>query len=320
MTKTLYARLALGSLLLAVASAPAASADYPTKQVTVFIGSGPGGATDHLARVIARHIEKDWGQPAVAINKPGAAGIVAATQLKSEAPDGHTIMVSNSNAMSISWQSLANPPYTVDDFTYISSLATPVCGWVARSSGAYKSWKDIVTAAKAGKSISFGAYSPDNRLMLDYVAKQENISFKVVNFKSTTEVMTAVLGGHVDFGFTGGNHVQHVKKGTMIAIAATDVQRLPDSPNVPTLRELGYDVGNCAFFMVAGPKGMPADVTQKLGDFIAKIVKTDEVEKYIEAREQHTLVLGPAEVTKRMKQDAEDYRTKLKQFSKDSEQ
>jgi tripartite-type tricarboxylate transporter receptor subunit TctC len=316
----LYTRLALGLLVLGFAGAPAAGADYPAKQVTIFIGSGPGGATDHLARVIARHIEKDWRQAAVPINKAGAAGIVAATQLKAEAPDGHTILVANSNAMSISWQAIANPPYTVDDFTYITSLATPICGWVARSDGPYKSWKDIVAAGKAGKSPSFGAYSPDNRLMLDYVAKQENMSFKVINFKSTTEVMTAVLGGHVDFGFTGGNHVQHVKKGTMVAIASTDEQRLPDSPNVPTLRELGYDVGGCAFFVVAGPKGMPAAITQKLADFITNIVKTDEVTKYIEAREQQTLLLGPEDVTRRMKQDAETYRTKLAQFSVGTEQ
>ena len=262
--------------VVTVLSAPAPAADYPSKSITMIAGSGAGGAVDTLARIFARHMEKDWGQQVVVHNKAGAGGSIGAQQIKSEPPDGHAIMVINSAALATSWQIIDPAPYTVDDFTYISTVAGATCGWVVKGDSPYKTWKDIVSAAKAGKSVSFGAYSPDNRLVLSYVAKQEGINFKIVNFKSTTEIITAVLGGHVDFGFTGGNHVQHVKKGTMRAVAAVDDKRLPDSPDVPTLQELGYDVNECAFFVVAGPKGMPDPVVTKIADLVARISNSDE--------------------------------------------
>jgi tripartite-type tricarboxylate transporter receptor subunit TctC len=305
---------AAAAIAAASASAPAWAADYPAKPITIVAASGPGGAVDTFSRLIGRQMEKEWRQPVVIVNKAGAGGAVAAAQVKNEAPDGYTLIVSNGNTFFSTWQTTDSATYTVDDFTYINSISGGGCGWIVKTDSPFKSYKDVVAAAKTGKSISFGAFSNDNKLVLSYVAKQDGVAYKMVSYKGITEILTAVLGGHVDFGFSGGSHAQHVKKGTMRVIVATDDKRLADSPNAPTLKELGYDVSECAYFAVAAPKGVPAAIVKQLEAVVARAMDSEEMKKYLEAREAGPLLLGADGVTKRMKEEAEVFRAKLKQF------
>jgi tripartite-type tricarboxylate transporter receptor subunit TctC len=186
----------------------------------------------------------------------------------------------------------------------VNSLASSACAWVARADSPFTTLKDIWAAAKSGKSISFGAYSTDNKMYVDYIARREGVQIKGVTFKSVPEVLQAVLGGHVDFGFSGGSHAQYVQKGTLRVLAATGDSRTGDSPDVPTLKEMGYGVTNCAIFAIGGPKGIPADIVNKLADAIAKAMHTEEAAKFLEARDNIALNDGPSGLTHRMKEDA----------------
>ena len=309
----LKSTMALGAIVFtAIMPVPVQAAEYPTKPITIIAASPPGGAVDLFSRIIGRHMEKEWGQAVVVLNKSGGGGGIGIAQLKTEAPDGYTFGVSNSDTWSKNWQHMEKPNYTVDDFAYVSSFAGGGCAWVTRAESPYKTWKDIIAAAKSGKSLSFGAFSTDNKLTLNHVGRRDGIKFKTVTYKGISEILPAVLGGHVDFGFSGGSHAQYVKKGTLRVLVATDEKRAPDSPDVPTLREMGYGVSNCAFFMIAAPKGTPGDIVDKVEAAIARGMKTEEMKKYLDSRETTAMVLKPAELARRLKQDAQEYAVTLK--------
>lgn len=294
-------------VVASLAILPAAAAEYPMKSITIVAGSGPGGATDTFARIIARQMEKEWKQNVIVVNKPGAGGALAAGQVKSDVPDGHTLVTSHSGTFSTTWQSMNNPTYGVDDFTYINSMTSASCAWVTRADSPYKTLKDVWAAAKSGKSVSFGGLTAENKKYAAYVARKEGVEIKAISLKSVPEVLQAVLGGHVDFGFSGGTHAQYVKKGDLRVLAAIGGSRVSDSPDVPTLKEMGYGVTDCAVFMIAGPKGIPADIVNKIADVVSKAMQTDEAKKFLESRDSEAMTVGPVELEKIIKEDAAAY-------------
>ena len=308
--------LAVGTAVVcastAIGAQPALAQAYPTKEITIIAASAPSGAIDIFSRLTAKYMESAWGKPVIVKNVAGAGGAIGAAQAKNEKGDGYTFVTSNAGTFSTSWQQQANPTYKADDFVYIDTFSGAGCAWVAKGDGPYKTLKDIFAAAKSGKSVSFGAFSNENKLYLDYVAKKEGVQIKSVTMKSVPEVLQAVMGGHVDFGFSGGSHAQYVKKGMLRVVAATDNKRAPDSPDVPTLKEMGYGVSNCSVFMMAAPKGVPADIVKKVSDAVAAAMKTEESKKYLASRESEAVHLGPAGLTKYVMDDASGFATVIK--------
>jgi tripartite-type tricarboxylate transporter receptor subunit TctC len=302
---TLWAAEVLAIVL--VLSLPAVAADFPTKPITIVTGSGAGGAIDILSRILARHLEKEWGQSVIVNNKPGAGGMTAATLVKKEAPDGYTLLANNSSVFTTTWQLAEEQTYSVDDFTYVNSLTGSASAWVTRAEGPYKTLKDVWAAARSGKAVSFGSFAIDNKMLAEYVAKKEGVAIKTITLKSVPEILQAVLGGHVDFGISGGTHAQYVKKGVMRVLAVTGDSRVGDSPDVPTLKEMGYGVGDSVIFLVAGPKGMPADIVKKFADAIDKAMHTEEAIKYHESRESAALTIGSAALEQRIKEAAAEF-------------
>jgi tripartite-type tricarboxylate transporter receptor subunit TctC len=304
---------AVAAMSLAVSGvSPAFAQSYPTKEITIVAASAPSGATDIFSRLVGKYMEAAWGKPVVVKNVAGAGGAVGAAQVKNAAPDGYTFVTSNAGTFSTAWQQMDQPTYTADDFVYIETFSGAGCAWVAKGDGPYKTMKDLIAAAKAGKSVSFGAFSSENKMYVDYIGKREGVTFKSVTMKSVPEVLQAVMGGHVDFGFSGGTHVQYVKKGLLRVVASTDIKRVPDSPDVPTLQEMGYGVTNCSVFMIAAPKGLPKEIVQKVSEAMVASMKTEEAKKYLESRESEAIHLGPEGLTKYVKDDVTSFATVTK--------
>ena len=290
--------------IISACSLPAAGTDFPSKQITLVVATGPGGVADSLARIVARYMEGEWGKNVIVLNKPGAGGALGLAAVKNEVPDGHTLVVANGGAFASQWQIMESPTYKVDDFTYVNSLASSACAWVTSAQSPYITLKDVWTAAKSGKSVSFGAYSIETKMYMDYVARKEGAEITGVIFSSVPEALQAVLGRHVDFGFSGGSHAQNVKDGTMRVLAATGDARTGDSPDVLTLKEMGYGVSNCAIHAMAGPKGIPEDVVNKLANGIGKAMQTEAALKFLKGQNDLGLNDGPAGLADRMKTEA----------------
>jgi len=284
--------------IAALLAARAATADYPTRPIHLYIGSNPAGSTDMLGRVLANELEIELGQPVVVHNRPGAGGGVMAAQLKSAAPDGYSVGLTISHAYTgnpVVTPSAAR--YGVRDFTHLGSVSKGQCALVTSVSKPYRTLADLVAAAKRGERPIFASQSPLTKIVADYIAQVAAVSFRVITVQGGGETMQAVLGGHADFAFSGGPHIDYVAAGKMRVLASTENERLPSAPDVPTLKELGYDLSSCAVFVVSAPPNLPQDVEATLAAALSSARASPEMTAFIHRLKYPEYRLGPEAVT-----------------------
>jgi tripartite-type tricarboxylate transporter receptor subunit TctC len=283
-----------------------AVADFPTKPINLYIGSAPAGSTDVLGRVLAKSLQDVLGQPVVVQNKTGAGGGVMATRLLHSPPDGYTLGMAISQAYS------GNPiimpaatKYGVGDFTHLASISKGQCALITSTEKPYKTLSDIVEAAKRGEAPVYASQSPLTRIVADFIAKVAGVKFRVITVQGGGEMMQAILGGHADFGFSGGPHVEFVAAGRMRVLASAEDARLATSPEVPTLRELGYDITSCSLFVVSAPPNLPVDLKTTLASALKTAIQSKDMRTLIKSLKYPEYYLGPDEVTQALRAEAD---------------
>jgi tripartite-type tricarboxylate transporter receptor subunit TctC len=303
-----HARAAAGALLTLLAAAPAVApaAEYPSKPIHLYIGSNPAGSTDTLGRVLARSLEAELGQPVVVHNRTGAGGGVMAAQLKSAAPDGYSLGLTISHAYT--GNPVVSPSaarYAVSDFTHLATVSKGQCALVTSTEKPYRTFEDLIVAAKRGEQPVYAAQSPLTKIVADYIAKVAGVKFRVISVQGGGETMQAILGGHADFAFSGGPHIDYVAAGKMRVLASMEDGRLATSPEVPTLKELGYDLSSCALFVVSAPPRLPEDVKVKLSAALAAAIDSPEMTALIKRLRYPEYRLGPEAVTAELTAEAQ---------------
>ena len=284
----------------------AAAADYPTKPITLYIGSTPAGSTDVLGRVLAKSLEDALGQPVVVQNRTGAGGGVMATRLESSPADGYTLGMAISEAYSGNPIIMpATTKYGVDDFTHLASVSKGQCALVTSTEKPYRTLEDLIEAAKQGAEPVYASQSPLTRIVADFIAKVAGVKFKVITVQGGGEMMQAILGGHADFGFSGGPHVEFVAAGRMRVLASAEDRRLATSPDVPTLRELGYDISSCSLFVVSAPPSLPPDIKATLSAALKQAIESPEMRALIKSLKYPEYYLGPDQVTQALETEAD---------------
>lgn len=293
------AKLALTSIAVSLFASSAALAAFPEKPIKLVVGFRAGGGTDALATALSKEMEAVLGQPIVKQIRAGAGGGKAAASVKTAAPDGYTLL------MAVTPTFAFNPafapkktPYTKDDFDYIESLAKAQEGIYTKADAPFKTWAEMIAYAKKGNALNYAAVTPFDRLLTKYLSKKEGITIKAVPTKGGSGAMKNVLGGHTELGFSGGNHIKHLGKGTITLLASLRSERLTQSPDVPTMAELGYPLSFEAHFLIAAPKGVPANIKKTLVDAIRKASKGPAVRQILKKLPFTEEQLGPESLTK----------------------
>jgi tripartite-type tricarboxylate transporter receptor subunit TctC len=273
-------RAALGAA--AGLAAAAATAEYPSAPIHLYIGSNPAGSTDMLGRILARALEAELDQPVVVHNRPGAGGGVMAAQLRNATPDGYSLGLTISHAYT--GNPVVTPSasrYGVTDFTHLTSIAKGQCALVTSSTKPYRTLTDLIAAARRGERPIFASQSPLTKIVADYIADVAGVRFRVISVQGGGETMQAILGGHADFAFSGGPHLDYVAAGKMRVLAATEDQRLASAPDIPTLKELGYDLSSCAVFLVSAPPNLPRDIEATLRTALTTAIDSAEMTAFL---------------------------------------
>ena len=273
------------ALLTVLAGLPGmASADsYPSRPISVIIPFPPGGVAELTARPLLSVMEKILKQPMVVVNKPGASGTVGAQQAAISKPDGYTLLVTVSS-MSVfpEVDILFGRPktYKREDFAPIALLSADPMILVVKKDSPYKSVADIVADAKKKpgeiKYSSSGVYGATH-LPTEMFAHAAGIKLRHVPYTGGGPALIALLGGHVDILFSVPiiAFVQ-LKSGDVTPLAVASEKRHPAFPNVPTLKELGYDVEYymwCGFF---APRATPPDILKTLREATRKAAASPE--------------------------------------------
>ncbi len=254
--------LAAGSL-----SAPAlAQADYPNRPITLIVPYGAGGVSDVVARALALSMGKQLGQSIIIENKPGAGASMGVMDMKNAKPDGYRLTLSpvgifrQPHIQKVAYDPIADLSYVAVFMSYDFLLAVP-------QDSPFKSLKDIIEQSKKQPgSVDYGTPGKfsANHVLMALLEKRAGVQFTHVPYKGDAEAVTALIAGHTKTGVFGNTVLPHMQSGKLRALAIASETRPPAFADVPTFREQGYDVVTPSPLGIAGPKGLPPAIVQKL--------------------------------------------------------
>ena len=267
--------------LTTLATGAGAQEPYPGRPVSIINPFPPGGIADLTARPLASTFERLLKQPFVVVNKPGAAGAVGAQFASVAKPDGYTVLValvSISSTPEVD-KLLGRPPtYTRDQFVGIARLnADPP---ILAVNGPWKTLKELVDdARKRPGEITFASSGPygASHLPLEMFLQAAGLKMRHLPTTGGAPATSAVLGGHAHlWASPPALAAPHIEAGKMRALATWGATRLAAFPDVPTLKELGYDVEYYLWTGLFAPKGISPHVFQTLRDATRRAVQDDE--------------------------------------------
>ncbi|MEO0248500.1 MAG: tripartite tricarboxylate transporter substrate binding protein, partial [candidate division WOR-3 bacterium] len=251
-----------------------AEPNYPTRPVTFIIPLPPGGNSELATRLMIRMAEKHLGQPIVPVNKPGGGLTIGIAEIARAKPDGYTIGFTAFGPMTVT-PFLQKVPYDpVNDFRQIMQYGSFNLGLTVHADSPFKSLSDIVAyARRSQKKLTFGAVATGlNPTIMKKIAEKEGIEFAAMPFGSTGPAEVALLGKHVDM-VVGDFSPAFIEAGQTRLIVLFRDERAEEYPQVPTLKELGYNIPCRVFMGVQGPKGMPEIAVRKLEDAFTRGMK-----------------------------------------------
>ena len=267
--------------LTALVTGASAQEPYPSRPISIVNPFPPGGIADLTARPLAASFERLLKQPVVVVNKAGAAGAVGAQFASVAKPDGYTLLialVSISSTPEVDKLFGRPATYTRDQFVGIARLnADPP---VLAVNGPWKTLKELVDDAKKRPGeITFASSGPygASHLPLEMFLQAAGLKMRHLPTTGGAPATTAVLGGHAQlWASPPALAAPHIEAGKMRALATWGATRLAAFPDVPTLKELGYDVEYYIWTGLFAPRGAPANVIQTLRDATRKAVEDPE--------------------------------------------
>lgn len=297
------------------ASGAHAQQKYPTKPIRVLTPFAAGGGSDILARLIGPQVSEVFGQPIVVDNRPGGAGTVGATMAVRAAPDGYTlIVVSGSFGVSAALHKLSYD--SVTDITPIILIGTTGLLLAVHPAVPIKSTNDFIAYARAhpGK-LNFGTAGLGDLAHLagEMFKLETKTQFTHVPYKGAGPLMIAIVGGEVQSSISSlVPAAPHVKAGRLRAIAVTTPSRSRAFPDVPTIAETlpGYDVTH--WYGMWGPKGLPKDIVTRWNQEVAKVIRTEAMQKWLEREGMEAAGGPPEEFLNRIKSDVEKWKNVVK--------
>ena len=249
----LIATCALGFGL--VAGTTMAQADYPEKPVTLVIPYKAGGSTETMARIFSIALAKELGQRVIVKTRPGAGGAVGATEVAAAPADGYTLLFASTQ--SLLWGPLTrNVEFDLNSFKYVGQITEYQQAIVARADAPYNTLEELIEYAKTN-SLNYADQSAMSRSYINYIGSSAGVEWTGIPTKGGGEMVPFLLGGKIDFAYSGGIHNRYSED--MKVLASMNPTRLMGSPDVPSI--LGkYGVSMPAQAVIVVPGGTPDDV------------------------------------------------------------
>ena len=270
----------LGALLLA--SSGALHAQYPSRAVTIVVPFTAGSDADLSARILERHAEKYLGQPIVVVNQPGASGAIGTNAVRSAPADGYTLLLARIASQVILPATDQKTPYQWSDFTYLSLLEINPYVCAVRRESPHQSMNALIDDIKkrpgklAYATVGAGTLQHFGPQYLFAILTLPKTAATPIPYKGSGELTAALLAGQIDFACSNlGALLPHFNSGALRALMTTMPQPLRELPGVPTVRKLGWAVMEnfAAWSALAGPPGLPSEVTERWTDVLAKLAR-----------------------------------------------
>lgn len=289
------------ALLASACVAVPAFAAYPERPVKLVVPWAAGGDTDVIYRAFAPHLQKHLGNTVVIANVGGASGTKGAKEAKDAPADGYTIFAVHDSIHSTYYTGVADVNW--NDFVPICLVASTPSIITASPKSPWADMKAMIADAKARPNqITVGAtLGSTSHFYPALVEKAAGLKFKYVSYEGTAPRMNALLGSHIDLAESNLTQKGKADAGHLKFLAVATDKRLPDVPNVPTLKELGIDVIYAVNRGLLAPKGTPADVMAKLISACGAAAKEPGIAEALKVQGTVVNYLAPREYTEFLK-------------------
>ena len=257
-------------LAFALAVGHATAQTWPTKPVRMIVTFSPGGSSDIVARLIAAPLQAELGQAVIVDNKPGAGGTIGAQEAARAAPDGYTLLLSNSAPISISPAMQDQPRYDpVAGFTHVSYIGSVANVFVVHPSVPATTLRELIGWIKAQPNpVNYGSggIGSIGHIVGETLKKDQGLQMEHVGYKGSAPMHNDLLSGTIKLAIdTLPQNVPFMKDGKLRALAVTSPARAPMAPDVPSVQELGQKKLVAENFLgVSGPAGLPRPVVERL--------------------------------------------------------
>lgn len=286
-SKVLCFQILTGLLCCLILSGKSMAADFPNKPIEMIVGFRAGGSVDTMGRILAEEMTRELGQPVVVQNKAGGGGNLATTVVKNNDADGYTISVIPSQQIVFNPKALKTK-YTADDFSYIGAGASFQEAFVSLPDLPYNNFKEMIDWAKKNdKKLRYASMTPMDMAITNAISKDTGVIILPVPTKGGAAIMVSVLGGHVDFGFSGGLHYSYVKAGRMKVLMAMTSKPLVAFPDVSTVIDNGWNLAMDNYMIMFVCKEVPENIKKILADAAGNAFKS---KKFIEVVNNMNLV------------------------------
>ncbi|NKC13692.1 MAG: hypothetical protein GKR94_16340 [Gammaproteobacteria bacterium] len=254
-----YVVAALATTLSAAVPTTASAADYPDKPITMIVPWKAGGTTETMAQVLSKAMAEELGQKVIVKTKPGGGAAVGATYTARQKADGYTIMYADLGGLI--WNPMTKPvKYKTEDFKIIAGISEYQMGLVTTPGKPYKTLPELIEYTKKNP-LNVADMGGMSKPFLEFIAKKEGVKWTPIPTRGGGEMVPFLLGGKVDFAYSGGVHQKYGDK--MIVLASFLSAPLPKAPYAPSTQDL-YGIAMPGNSVLVAPKGVAPEVAAKL--------------------------------------------------------
>jgi tripartite-type tricarboxylate transporter receptor subunit TctC len=293
------------ALLVALLSGPLLA---QTGMIRIVYTFGAGGTGDIAGRLIAEHMQKALGQPVIVENKVGAGGRIAIEAVKAAAPDGNTLLLTSLGPMAILPYTVGNLRYDpFKDFMAVAHMADSPLALAITANVPARTAAEYVAQVKADPKLGFFGVAPlgglPHFLGLSFAA-MNRIDLTAVGYRGGAQMVQAIASGEVPTIYaTPGDLMPMAKAGKVRFLAVSSAGRTPMLPDVPTLKEQGFDIDASTWYGFFAPAGTPAATVARLANAIGAAIKDPAIAKRFVEMGLEPTGSGPDELAKAMRRD-----------------
>ena len=290
-----------GMLTISLAACHAIAADFPEKgkRINLLVPYGAGGQVDMMARAIAPVWDKKWGTQTIVLNKTGASGQIALSELLRQPNDGYTIAFTQGFDTQMTYLSTeASAPYSRSNLIPVAMVQHTPAVWIVKSDSPYQSMKDVLEAAKANpEKVNFG--SPSSRgpaaVYVENIQNKFGAKFNHAPFTDGPSMMNGLMGGHIDLGLINVTiALPFLNSGKIRAVMVSGDKPLKFLPGVPTSQSVGVDVtsfGSTTGLTLAA--GTAPAIVSKWSAMIKEVIDDQDLRQKMDAMALNLEYLTP---------------------------
>ena len=245
--------------------------DWPRREIRMIVSVAPGGGADLVARQVARVIGQETGGTVIVRNVVGGSGLTGMAEMASSPPDGHTLSLVNIGSLLV-LPHIMQVPFTWGDLAFLGGVSQNFYGVAVAANSPWRSFDDMINTGKT-RRITYACATIMNGVALVQAGNQSGARFRLVNTQTDAEALSQAVGGFVDIAMTSSTVMLPLLEAGRLRLLAATPARWPNLPDVPTVKELGYDAETVVPLGFACPAAVPKPIRDRLEAAIMKAAR-----------------------------------------------